>query len=95
MTEEIRQKGRQGFASMHPDRVKEIASLGGKTAHATGKAYKWTSEQAASAGRKGGSVSRRKYRSNPLPQVHTEEQLERIRFAMDAYNRHFGTEEGE
>lgn len=94
MTEEIRTKGRQGFASMPPERVREIASLGGKTAHRLGHAYKWTSEQAQAAGRKGGTISRRKYRTNPLPQVHTEEQLARIRFAMEAYNRHF-VKEGE
>lgn len=87
-------KGRQGFASMPPERVREIASLGGKTAHALGHAREWTREEAQAAGRKGGSVSRRKYRSNPLPQVHTEEQLERIRFAMEAYHRHF-VKEGE
>lgn len=93
MTEEIRTKGRQGFASMSPERVREIASLGGKTAHALGHAREWTREEAQAAGRKGGTISRRR-RSNPLPQVHAEEQLERIRFAMESYNRHF-VKEGE
>lgn len=51
---------RRGFASMHPDRRKEVAQRGGKSAHAQGKAHKWTSEEAQEAGRKGGSVSRRR-----------------------------------
>lgn len=33
---------------------REIASQGGKAAHASGRAHKWTKEQAREAGRKGG-----------------------------------------
>lgn len=33
---------------------KLIASLGGKTAHATGRAHQWTTETARLAGREGG-----------------------------------------
>jgi general stress protein YciG len=51
-------KGKQGFASMNPDTLREIASKGGKAAHAQGTAHRWTSEEAAAAGRKGGVVSR-------------------------------------
>jgi uncharacterized protein len=48
----------RGFAAMTPERQKELASKGGKTAHARGTAYEWTAEQATDAGRKGGlSVS--------------------------------------
>lgn len=55
------QKGRgQGFASMSPEKKREIASKGGKAAHALGTAHKWTSEEAQAAGRKGGSISRRR-----------------------------------
>jgi hypothetical protein len=54
-------KGRgRGFASMSPEKKREIASKGGKTAHAMGTAHKWTSEEAQAAGRKGGSISRRR-----------------------------------
>ena len=50
------QKGRgRGFASMSPEKKREIASKGGKAAHAMGTAHKWTSEEAQAAGRKGGS----------------------------------------
>lgn len=52
-------KSRRGFASMHPDRQKEIASRGGRAAHAKGTAHEWSSDEARSAGQKGGiAVSR-------------------------------------
>lgn len=51
-------KGKQGFASMDPARVKEIAKLGGQRAHALGTAHEWDTETAKTAGRKGGQVSR-------------------------------------
>jgi general stress protein YciG len=54
-------KGRgRGFASMSAEKKREIASKGGKAAHALGTAHKWTSEEAQAAGRKGGSISRRR-----------------------------------
>jgi general stress protein YciG len=40
----------RGFASMDPDRVKEIASMGGRAAHASGNAHEFTSEEARDAG---------------------------------------------
>ncbi|MGH9348243.1 MAG: KGG domain-containing protein [Vicinamibacterales bacterium] len=44
------------------DRAKqrEIASKGGKAAHAKGTAHEWTSEEAREAGRKGGMASHRR-----------------------------------
>ena len=47
----------RGFASMNPERQRQIASEGGKAAHARGKAHKFTSEEAREAGRKGGQAS--------------------------------------
>ncbi|MDQ3023057.1 MAG: KGG domain-containing protein [bacterium] len=52
-----RRRGR-GFASMDPERVSEIASMGGKAAHAQGVAHEWTTDEARAAGRKGGQSSR-------------------------------------
>ena len=53
-------KGRgRGFASMDPDKQKEIASKGGRAAHLQGTAHEWSSEAAREAGRKGGAASRR------------------------------------
>lgn len=45
---------RRGFAAMDRDRVKEIASKGGKAAHAAGTAHQFSSDEARVAGRKGG-----------------------------------------
>lgn len=53
-------KSKRGFASMDPIRRREIASMGGKTAHAKGTAHKWTPEEARKAGRKGGAISYQK-----------------------------------
>jgi general stress protein YciG len=51
-------KGR-GFASMEADRQREIASKGGKAAHAQGRAHQFTADEARLAGRRGGeAVSR-------------------------------------
>ena len=43
---------------MSPDKQREIASKGGRAAHEKGTAHKWTTDEARSAGRKGGQVSR-------------------------------------
>jgi len=49
----------RGFASMDTARQREIASKGGKAAHAQGRAHEFTSDEARNAGRKGGvAVSR-------------------------------------
>lgn len=49
---------RRGFAAMEPGRQREIASLGGRAAHQSGNAHRFTSEEAREAGRKGGQASR-------------------------------------
>jgi uncharacterized protein len=51
-------KERRGFASMSREKQREIASKGGRAAHQKGTAHEWTSEEARSAGRKGGQISR-------------------------------------
>lgn len=43
----------RGFAAMDANQQREIASRGGKAAHAKGTAHEFTSEEAAAAGRKG------------------------------------------
>ncbi len=50
----------RGFASMDRAKQREIASKGGKAAHAKGTAHEWTSEEAREAGRKGGMASHRR-----------------------------------
>lgn len=44
----------RGFAAMDRKKVSEIASKGGKAAHAAGTAHQFTSEEARIAGKKGG-----------------------------------------
>ena len=41
---------------MDPARQRDIASKGGKAAHAKGTAHEWTADEARRAGRKGGEV---------------------------------------
>ncbi|HOB75225.1 MAG TPA: KGG domain-containing protein [Phycisphaerae bacterium] len=52
-----RRSGR-GFAGMDPERQRQIASEGGRAAHAQGTAHEFTPEEAREAGRKGGEASR-------------------------------------
>jgi len=44
----------RGFAAMDRKRVSEIASKGGKAAHAAGTAHQFSSDEARNAGKKGG-----------------------------------------
>ncbi len=61
----------RGFASMDRTKQREIASRGGKAAHAKGTAHEWTSEEARDAGRKGGIASHQKRRER-LDETPTE-----------------------
>jgi general stress protein YciG len=51
-------KERRGFASMSPEKQRDIASKGGRAAHQKGTAHEWSSDEAREAGRKGGMASR-------------------------------------
>jgi len=42
----------RGFAGMDPAKQREIASQGGRAAHASGNAHQFTSEEARAAGQK-------------------------------------------
>lgn len=50
---EVEKKVLRGFACASPELRREIASKGGQEAHRLGRAHRWTSEEAAAAGRKG------------------------------------------
>ncbi|MBI1907996.1 general stress protein [Candidatus Uhrbacteria bacterium] len=50
----VEERGGRGFASMDPERQREIASRGGRAAHASGRAHEFSPEEAREAGRKGG-----------------------------------------
>jgi uncharacterized protein len=51
-----RPKSNRGFASMDRGKQREIASKGGKAAHAQGRAHEFSADEARTAGRKGGEV---------------------------------------
>jgi general stress protein YciG len=46
----------RGFAAMDAAKQRQIASKGGKAAHAKGTAHEFTTEEAREAGRKGGEA---------------------------------------
>ena len=56
MATQAPKKSNRGFASMDREKQKEIASKGGKAAHAQGRAHEFTADEARSAGRKGGEA---------------------------------------
>jgi general stress protein YciG len=62
-----RPKQRRGFAAMDPRLVAEIASKGGKAAHAAGTAHEFTTDEARAAGRKGGLAPHTRRRGSSKP----------------------------
>lgn len=58
----------RGFAAMSPERRSLIAGMGGRAAQKLGVAHRWVagSTEAKEAGRKGGSISRRRKRNIPF-----------------------------
>src|ERR671937_1130256 len=54
------EKSLRGFASMDKEKQRQIASKGGRAAHAKGTAHEFTPEEARAAGRKGGQAAHRK-----------------------------------
>lgn len=49
-------QSKRGFAAMDPAKQKEIASKGGRAAHAKGTAHEFSADEARQAGRKGGEA---------------------------------------
>ena len=49
-------KQRRGFAMMDPETLRYVCSQGGRTAHALGRAHRFTTEKASQAGKKGGAT---------------------------------------
>ncbi|HJH23499.1 MAG TPA: hypothetical protein K8U84_02990 [Paenalcaligenes hominis] len=54
----------RGFASMDPERQREIAAEGGRAAHEKGTAHEFDSKEAREAGSKGGQASHSSQGSN-------------------------------
>src|SRR5438128_1727151 len=59
-TRTMAEKSNRGFAGMDKERQRQIASKGGKAAHAKGTAHQFTPEEARAAGRKGGQAAHQK-----------------------------------
>jgi general stress protein YciG len=57
----VPERSKRGFAAMDQTKQRAIASLGGRAAHAQGRAHEFTAEEARAAGRKGGQTVREKY----------------------------------
>lgn len=57
MSEEIKPKSTRGFASMSPERVREIAKLGGQAVPKEKRSFSVNRALAQDAGRKGGRAT--------------------------------------
>jgi hypothetical protein len=66
-----RSKGR-GFAGMDAQQQRQIASAGGRAAHASGHAHEFTSEEARQAGRKGGEARSQRSRAGSDRDIHDQ-----------------------
>lgn len=62
----MEEKKKRGFAAMDPKKVSEIASKGGRAAHAAGTAHQFSSEEARTAGKKGGTAAHVRRGRGPL-----------------------------
>jgi uncharacterized protein len=45
-------RSKRGFAAMDQERQRQIAAMGGRSAHASGHAHEFTTEEARAAGKK-------------------------------------------
>jgi general stress protein YciG len=78
-------KSARGFASMDQAKQKEIASKGGRAAHAKGTAHEFDSGEARAAGRKGGmAVSRNREHMAAIGRRGGEARGQRARLAAQS-----------
>jgi general stress protein YciG len=76
----MKEPSMRGFASMDPEKQRQIASKGGKAAHAHGAAHEFTAEEARDAGRKGGEkVSRNREHMAAIGRKGGQMRSERVR----------------
>jgi general stress protein YciG len=88
-------KSARGFASMDQTKQKEIASKGGRAAHAKGTAHEFDSGEARAAGRKGGmAVSRNREHMAAIGRRGGEARGQRARLAAQAGTAQRVTTEG-
>ncbi len=78
---------KRGFASMDASKQRDIASKGGRAAHAKGTAHEFTSDEARVAGRKGGeAVSRDRAHMSAIGREGGHSRGARARAATDIGN---------
>lgn len=78
-------RSNRGFASMDRSKQREIASKGGRAAHAKGTAHEFNSNEARDAGRKGGvAVSRNREHMAAIGRRGGEARGQRARLAAQA-----------
>jgi len=53
---------KRGFAVMDENRQRQIASMGGRAAHQSGRAHEFSQEEARRAGQKGGKAGKGKHK---------------------------------
>lgn len=70
--DKIVRKDKRGFASMNPEKQKEIASRGGRSAHKLGVAHEWNSKEASVAGRLGGKAQYKNTRKEVVNMANKE-----------------------
>ena len=88
-------KSARGFASMDQAKQKEIASKGGRAAHAKGTAHEFDSGEARAAGRKGGmAVSRNRDHMAAIGRRGGEARGQRARQAAQAASAQRATTDG-
>jgi uncharacterized protein len=84
-------KSARGFASMDARKQKEIASKGGRAAHAKGTAHEFDSSEARAAGRKGGmAVSRNREHMAAIGRRGGEARGQRARAAAQSQGQSTG-----
>lgn len=81
---EVKKKSKRGFASMDPEKLREIAKKGGQIAHQMGRAHKFTPEEARVAGKLGGyKVSQNREHMSRIGTLGGESQRQR----KEKYNK--------
>lgn len=77
---------RRGFASMDPEEVRRIASMGGRAAHERGTAHEWDSREAREAGHRGGLSRGRSYRDRDYDDDYDGGRRSRSSYQNDDYD---------
>lgn len=60
MTQPTDTPRKRGFALLDPDKMRQVAALGGRTAHAAGRAHQFSREEARAAARRSVEVRTRR-----------------------------------